>query len=247
MSVVKVIVSVVTKAAALLPGRNNNEDEANKHPLLILIIVIISLLIIIPSAALSTPGILAKSMFNKNKDNIDFTKSIEDSDLYSDSLIVYNEYKSDYNEKVEDIVEKLKRDNPVIKEIEPITVVNGEIVRGEPIEIEVSPNVIVTKDFDEVDIYYLLAFINTQYYDYQQKNDKYIFNKAEIRTFIETITSFTTTHNGNDPIYLYANITVLSLDEIADIYFKDKTTNDGISKKDLFIASYQALKEDNLQ
>lgn len=186
-------------------------------------------------------------MFNKDDSSVDFTKSIEETDLYHDCIIIYNECKNYYNEKVEDIVEKLKRDNTITKVVEPITVVDGEIVKGEPIEIEVAPIVICKKDFEDIDIYYLMAFINTKYYEYQHKNDKYKFDKSEIRSFIDSITTFTTTYHGTDPIYLNAKITVLSLDEIADIYFKDIMTKEGISKRDLFIASYQALKEDNLQ
>lgn len=229
--------SAALKTAAKLLGKlmtkkaTNSGDGKSKGKLIAIVLsVVFFVLILIPAATISLPGLLAKNALNKLTEVFSFEEKAEDTDLYRDCLNIYNDHKNAYNEKVEEIVENLKTKNPV-----------GYIENNIPI----APDVYATLHFDELNVYYLLAYINIKYLDYQEEKDGYKFDESMARRFYDDISTFSYYYVGKDPIFLYANVTVMSLDDIAEKYFAGQYTEDDLDKVELFKASYEGLSESN--
>lgn len=223
----KAVAAALKKLQTLRKVIPTEQSDEKGNKIIILVISLLFTLIIIPAAAISLPGLLAKNFFNTVSSTLSFKEKIEDTKIYQDCYNVYMEFESDYNDYVYDEVEYIKKNNPI-----------GETETGIPI----APEVYIYMDFDSVDIYYLLAYINTKYYDYQLEKDGFKFKKTEIRNFLDNITTFETSYSGTDPIYYNAHLSVLTLEQIADKYFSNAYTSEGISKKEMFIESYHGLK-----
>lgn len=208
-----------------LPGGDEEKSSLMKY----ILIGVIFMNIIVPAAALAAPGLIVKAAFDKVASFFDFTQKVSETELYDKCVIVYNEYKVGYNEQVDDIVESLKENNIV-----------GYTEEG----IAISPDIYTTMHFEDFDVYLLLAYFNTKYFDYQRENDGFKYKKSVARDFMDAISSFKSSSTGTNPIYLDVEISVLPLEDIANKYFSGKETTDGILKIDLYKTSYESLKED---
>lgn len=206
------------------------------------VVVGLFLFMIIPIAAISVPGIIVKNSFDSLSEKAKFGEKIEQTEIYKKCQNVYNDLKNDYNGQVSDIVESVKKNNPVGYETKKVQIAPGKYVTY---EIPIPPKVHVSYNIDEFDINLLLAYINTMYFDRHSKKKGYTFNKSEARDFLNNISSLSTSYTGRDPIYLTARISVLKYEEVADKYFTDVYTSEGINKRELFIESYKGLCEYN--
>lgn len=230
-AVAKALASAAKKLLAMIGNSlaNKNSEEKKNNPIVVIIAVIVFLLII-PIAALSAPGIMAKNTFDKISDGIidklNFSHKVNETQLYQKCLNVYIDYRNDYNEKVNDLAEQIKVANT---SYDPET------------KTYYCPTVYTTVYFEEVDIKYMMAFLNTKYWEYQSKHNGYKFDKKATRGFLDSITNFNYTVTGGDPINLEVRITILSLDDMADKCFKDDYTKEKVCKKDLFLNSYAGL------
>lgn len=222
-------------------GTNQNGTDGRKKGIIIgAIIGVLLFLLIIPMAAISAPGIIVKNTFEGITDQPEFNQKIDNTEIYRKCQNVYKELENDYNKKVSDIVEDIKRNNPVgYYEYK----VERKNKKGyDIISVPIAPTVNVSYNYTMADMNYLLAYINTMYFDNQSG---YKFNKSEARDFLDSISELKTSYTGTDPIYLSASNTVLPLDVIADKYFTDVYTSEGISKRELFIESYKGLLENS--
>lgn len=226
---IRAALSAIGQAAStILKAVSKKDNESNSKPGIIVAIVLLLLLfmVIAPIAALSSPGLMVKNAFDIMNDKVNFKDSFGTTSIYKKCENIYNTQKNDYNEQVADFVENLKKNNPV------------DITED---GIPIAPEVYATISYEELDMNYLLAYLNTMYFDSQTKKKGYKFNESEARDFLKGISTLEITYKGDDPIYLRACIRVLTLEAIADKYFTDVNTSDGVSKRDMFISSYNGI------
>ena len=232
-------------------------DPKGRKVLACCIAAIFFINIIIPAAAISLPGLVVKGFFSKvasfisggdeeveiSDDDIesmdDYEFVLEESDIFKDVKAVYLKYNDDLNNKIEEKIAKIQKDNTYTKKV-PKT----DLETGEPIlvEEEVVPEVIKNIDLEKPRIQYVLAYITTKYLSIQTEDDPYEFDEKETKEFLDEITTLYESTEGTDPI-TYTAYTVISDEyEIMGIKFSEKEYPDEYEEKqEQYLVSYESF------
>lgn len=209
--------------------------------------------IIIPAAAISLPGLIVKGFFSKifgkeeeieisdkdldAMDDYDFV--LEKSDIYEEVKKVYLKYNDDLNNKIEEKIAKIQKDNTYTRERQ---VVDKKTGKKKIEKEEVVPEVIKNVDLEKPRIQYVLAYISTKYLSVQTEDDPYEFDAKEIKNFLDEITTLYESTDGSDPI-TYTAYTVISDEyEIMSMKFGQKEYPDDYEEKqEQYLVSYESF------
>lgn len=232
-------------------------DPKGRKVLACCIAAIFFINIIVPAAAISLPGLVVKGFFSKvasfisgededveiSDDDMesmeDYDFVLEESDIFKEVKEVYLKYNDDLNNKIEEKIAKIQKDNTYTKKV-----AKTDLETGEPmfVEEEVVPDVIRNIDLEKPRIQYVLAYITTKYLSIQTKDDPYEFDEKETKEFLDEITTLYESTEGTDPI-TYTAYTVISDEyEIMGIKFSEKEYPDEYEEKqEQYLVSYESF------
>jgi len=225
-------------------------DSEKRKKLLAILGVVCSLLILVPAMAISLPGILFKSL-TSHEINVDDLNDggLENNKNYVKVRNYYLDYLDSLEIDIDSKVEKLKRDREYTVEIEEVQEDGTIKTRTETRQ----PQVIKDVRIEKPELRHILAFLSAKYMENQEvileenrteENSKYPFKKKEIKSYLKTITTYTETTQGSDPITLIVRYELLNIEEIARTIFTFNDYGEGyLDKQEVFIASFESMSD----